>query len=126
MSFLKSVLENAKEEELLENENLSYTDLAIREIEKSFKDATVSGIASTLYINEDYITRLFKEETGLTLKNYITARKIAEAKKHLFLGESVKNACFLSGFKNYSNFIRTFKKYEGYPPGKLDNLTKPL
>ena len=34
--------------------------------------------------------------------------------------KSVKEACFLSGFKDYANFLRTFKKYEGYTPGEFD------
>ena len=53
-------------------------------------------------------------------------RKIAEAKKYLYLGISVKEACFLSGFSDYSNFIRTFKNVEGCSPGKFDSLSKPL
>ncbi len=122
MSFLKGVFEKPTAPEYL-NEDISYTDRAIIELEKSFKSITVGEIAAQLFINEDYITRLFKEETGMTLKSYITLRKIAEAKKFLYLGKSVKEACSLSGFNNYANFIRTFKKYEGYPPGKLEKLT---
>ncbi|MFR8976128.1 MAG: helix-turn-helix domain-containing protein, partial [Eubacteriales bacterium] len=69
---------------------------------------------------------LFKEEFGLTPENYLIVRKIAEAKKYLYMGASVKEACFLSGFHNYSNFIRTFKNFEGYSPGNLEKLTDPL
>ena len=126
MVFLKEIFSEQYREELLEDGNISYVDKALLEIEKNFKDIGASGVAEALFINEDYINRLFKDETGMTLKNYIITRRIAEAKKHLYFGKSVKEACVLSGFNNYSNFIRTFKNYEGYPPGKLEKLTDAM
>ena len=45
-------------------------------------------------------------------------RKLAETKKYLFLGKSIKEACVLSGFHDYANFIRSFKKSVGVSPGK--------
>ena len=99
---------------------------AFRLIEDQFQDIKISEIAETLFVNESYFSKLFKEEFGLTPENYLIVRKIAEAKKYLEMGASVKEACFLSGFHNYSNFIRTFKNFEGYSPGNLEKLTDPL
>ncbi len=126
MSFLKEMFSNTKNAEYLDDDSISYTDKVVRVIEKNPGIATVSEIAQKLYINEDYINRIFREETGITIKKYMIMRMLSEAKKHLYLGKSVKEACFLSGFGDYSNFLRTFKKYEGYTPGELEDLTNPI
>lgn len=126
MSFLKKCFENPKKTEYLEDEFVSYTDRAMRFIEQNFKTASVAELASALFANEDYINRVFKAETGITVNRYLIMRKLAEAKKYLYLGKSAKEACTLSGFRDYANFLRTFKKYEGYSPKELQELTEPL
>ncbi len=126
LSFLQKRFENPKRTVYLGQEEITYCDKVMQQIESSFKTASVSEITERVFVNGDYANRLFKEETGLTIKQYLTLRKIAEAKKYIFLGKSVKEACFLSGFRDYANFIRTFKKYEGFSPGELDELSKPI
>lgn len=98
----------------------SWSDKALGYIEKNFRKISVLGIAASLYVNEDYLNKVFKAETGITLNNYIILRKIAEAKKLLYLGHSVKETCVLSGFNDYANFIRTFKRIEGCSPGSFE------
>jgi len=103
------------------------SDKVIHYIESNFrKDISVTDIAGKMYVSEYHLCRIFKAETNMTIKQYMTARKIAEAKKLLYFGASVRAACELSGFNDCSNFIRTFKKEEGYPPGRLEKLTDPL
>ncbi len=98
----------------------SWSDKALGYIEKHFRKISVLAIASSLYVNEDYLNKVFKAETGITLNNYIILRKIAEAKKLLYLGHSVKETCVLAGFNDYANFIRTFKRIEGCSPGSFE------
>ena len=103
--------------------------LAIRSliaIEDNFQNAKISDIAEKLYVNSGHLGKIFKAELGLTISDYLIMRKIAEAKRLLYTGLSVKEACHLSGFGNYSNFIRTFKKIEGYPPGKFEINSEPI
>jgi len=126
MAYIKALFLNPAKDIILPDEEVSRTDRIIKLVEENFRDLCVSDVASRLYMNEDYLNRLFKDETGITLKKYITVRKIAEAKKCLYLKKSVKEACFLSGFKDYSNFLRTFKKYEGCTPKKFNGLSEPL
>lgn len=94
----------------------------IKIIEQQFKTVTVSGIASQVYASSDHINRVFKSDTGTTINEYIIMRRIAEAEKQLYLGKSAKEACFLSGFGNYSNFLKRFKKYKGYTPKEFIKL----
>ena len=105
---------------------LSPVERAMIFIEQKFKTITLSDVCGAVYFSEDHLNRLFKSEMGMTIKQYIVIRKLTESKKYLYLGKSAKEACFLSGFKDYSNFRRTFKNYEGYNPGNLDELTSPI
>lgn len=60
----------------------------------------------------------FKKHIGLTLREYLLERKLVNAKVMLNRGASVTEACYSSGFNDYANFIRSFKKKEGVSPGK--------
>ena len=95
-------------------------------IEENFRDIKVSEIAKKLYVSNSYLCKLFADKCSMTPMNYLLLRKIAEAKKYLYMGILVKEAAILSGFSDYSNFIRTFKNIEGYSPGSLEHLSKPF
>ncbi|MGW9530073.1 AraC family transcriptional regulator [Paenibacillus terrae] len=65
-----------------------------------------------------YISQQFRKHTGLTIRSYIVDQRISLAKSHLSTGKTVAEACEFSGFSDYANFIRSFKKIVGIPPGK--------
>lgn len=96
-------------------------------VEQNYKSPiSVGELSEKMALSEAQLYRLFKKETGMTVKEYLTMRRIAEAKKLLYLGYSVKEAGYNSGFNSYQNFIKSFKKVEGYPPGQLDELSSPF
>lgn len=76
----------------------------------------INELASLFHYNADYLSRLFKTATGLTLQHYILEKRIALAKQYLSSGRTPGEVCELCGFNNYSNFSRTFHKYTGYSP----------
>lgn len=75
-------------------------------------------LAKEFHISESYLSTQFKHHTGLTLRTYLLYRKINFAKRLLQEGASVTDACYRSGFNDYANFIRSFKKVTGVSPGK--------
>ncbi len=104
----------------------SIPEQALLLVEENFREIRIADIAEKLYVNSSYLSVIFKEEYGITLEQYLIMRKIAEAKKYLYMGVPVNEVCQLCGFHNESNFSRTFKKYEGYSPRNLEKLTSPL
>lgn len=124
--FLGDAFSGAACGEYLPEDALSYVDSVLLLIERDFKRITVADIAERVHVGADHVGRVFKEACGIQIKQYLTMRRIAEAKKYLYLGKSVKEACALSGFGDYANFLRTFKKQEGYPPGELSELSDPV
>lgn len=77
-----------------------------------------SQIAEKLGVSLGILREEFRKHTGLTLREYLLERKLVNAKMLLKNGASVTEACFSSGFNDYANFIRSFKKKEGISPGK--------
>ena len=71
-------------------ESNSYVDSVLEAIEKDFKKITVAEIAKRNNVNKDYLNRLFKKQTGYTIKRYIVARKISESKKSLIVVKLLK------------------------------------
>jgi len=80
------------------------------------EEISLDILSGCFHHNGTYISRCFKNITGITLQQYIIQKRITLAKKYLFDGCSPKDACFLSGFNDYSNFSRTFKKQAGLSP----------
>lgn len=90
-------------------------------IEERLSDELSLGqIAEHFAVDPSHLSHLFKRQTGSTLYQYVLIKRIAAAKRHLAQGASVTEACGLSGFNDYSNFIRTFKKLTGVSPGKYE------
>lgn len=81
-------------------------------------DLSLDKISHHFSIDKYYLARHFKKETGCTIYNYILLKRISLAKKLLSEGNNVSETCLLSGFNDYANFIRAFKKITGCSPSK--------
>lgn len=84
---------------------------------------TIKSLAEHFYLSESYICRIFKAETGTTINKYITARRISIAKSLLDIGLSVTEVCEKSGFRDYSNFLKSFTKAVGISPKKYSRYS---
>lgn len=74
-------------------------------------------IAEHFFMSRDYISHVFKTETGKSLTEVINEEKIKQAKKYLILsGMSVSEISLKIGITNFSYFTRLFKKETGYTP----------
>ena len=74
-------------------------------------EITLEQLADKFKLNKYYLCQLFKKTTGTTINRYISARRIALAKLLLQQGHSVVETSEMCGFRNYTHFIRTFKKH---------------
>ena len=69
-------------------------------------------------ISSSTLNRLFKDNFNTSPKLYIENRRLTLARIMLKSGESVISACMKSGFPDYSNFIRLFKRRFGITPNQ--------
>lgn len=83
------------------------------------EDINIDSIANALYINKHYLMHLFKAETGYTIGNYITNKRLILAKELIHNGMPATEACYECGYRNYSSFFRAFKKHYKDAPKEL-------
>lgn len=74
-------------------------------------DLTIDHLSERFFISRYYLMHLFKASTGYTVGNYITVKRLFFARTMIQNGTPVTEACYLSGFQNYSTFSRAYKKH---------------
>ena len=81
------------------------------------EDITLEQIAEKSGITPNYFTKLFHQFFQVKLWDYITAKRIDQAKK-LLVGQelSVLEIALSCGFHNTANFNRAFLKFTGITP----------
>lgn len=68
-------------------------------------------IANHVYLNPDYLTRVFKKQTGLSISDYLQQERLEYAKKLLIeTNQSVSDIALEAGYSNFSYFSTIFKK----------------
>ncbi|OPH56966.1 DNA-binding response regulator [Paenibacillus ferrarius] len=74
-------------------------------------------IADYIDLSPDYMVKLFKKETGLSISEYILKERIDLAKELLIKSEtSISNVSLAVGFVNFSYFSTLFKKEVSMTP----------
>lgn len=72
-------------------------------------DLTVNQIASEFHLNSSYLCRIFKADTGLTIKKYILDYRLEHATKLLlYTNNSISNIAEKSGFMTVHGFRKAF------------------
>lgn len=85
--------------------------------EHSEQKFSLSGIASALYVNGNYLARVFKRETGRTLLWYHNAIRCEKAKQLLDETDlSVSEVGSAVGYVSSAHFSHLFKKMTGIAP----------
>lgn len=81
------------------------------------EDLSREDIASHVYLNPDYLTRIFKKETGMSISDYLLQQRMNIAARLLAnTGLTVSSIAAQIGYANFSHFSRMFKKYHGKSP----------
>ncbi len=85
-------------------------------------DESLEQIAKRFYISKSYLTRIFREITGLTVREYVNAGRIRKAKHYLKNSKrSITEIADLTGFESITYFERIFKRYVNVSPLKYRN-----
>lgn len=130
LKFLEDREENAKKSQIsvlvektesVRGEEIGQADrvtIVKRYIEEHLQEKIyIEDLANLIHINEQYFMRIFKKETGKSVTEYITDRRIAVAST--LLRDTDKSINFIAdcvGCENYSYFTKLFKKYTGFTP----------
>lgn len=76
-------------------------------------------MAKALFMNRSWMAVKFKQETNMTLTDFILKEKTEEAKRLLrYTDKPITSISAYLGFSSQSHFSRTFKKYTGSLPNE--------
>lgn len=84
------------------------------------EDISVNSIAAALFLNRDYISHVFKDETGYSVMAYVISLRINRAK--LLLAEtdrSITDIATECGYTDFTYFSKQFKKHTNMSPSKF-------
>ncbi|MBQ9589932.1 MAG: helix-turn-helix domain-containing protein [Butyrivibrio sp.] len=86
------------------------------------KDLSIDRLADHFYMSKYHMMRIFKNETGYSIHQYILEKRILKAKSYILGGMPATTACLECGFKDYSTFSRAFKNQLGILPSDVKIL----
>ena len=95
----------------LVREVLAYIQTHLTEI------SSVSELAERFHVNPAYLSALFSGQMNVTLKQYLTAKRISAAKNSLRDGKTVSETAYECGFSSPSHLITVFRAATGLTPG---------
>ena len=82
-------------------------------------------ISETVHMTENYVSRLFKSESGMNVVGYINMEKMEQARRILSWPEStVRMAAGELGYYESSYFIKLFRKTYGIGPGEYKKFAE--
>ena len=81
------------------------------------KNISRTDVAELVHLNEEYFSRLFRQQTGETFKDYILIEKMNMAKTLLERSNlSISIVASKVGYDNFSHFSKMFKKITDMTP----------
>ncbi len=114
--------------QVIKSSDFNYNQKNIKNIIQYINDnltetLSLDMIANHFFLSKQYLCKVFKANTGFTIKNYIAHKRIVLVRELYSSGMSLLEACMQAGFNDYSNFYRTFTKTMHEPPKKnLSNV----
>lgn len=82
---------------------------------------SLDGIAEEFFISKFYLSRKFKQFTGMSIYQYIIKKRVTISRDLLRSGVPVTSACMECGFNDYSNYLKAFKREFGCNPSEFMN-----
>lgn len=88
------------------------------------EDLSIERLAAEFFLSKYHFMRKFKQHTGYSIHSYVLQKRLISAGRLIREGNPVMLACLESGFSDYSNFTRSFKKVYGLSPKKYQGLAQ--
>ncbi len=84
-------------------------------------DITLDVLAEKVYLTRNYLSQIFKQETGENYNGYLTRIRMEKAKELMLSGNyKIFEISHRVGYKNNAYFSQLFKKYTGMNPSDFN------
>lgn len=92
-------------------------------IDASWSDPpSIAGIARSLRVTHEHLTRQFKKDFGLTPNNYLHKVRLNYAIWKLSQGEKIAEVSLDAGYNDLGRFYKQFRKFMKTSPGSCKNF----
>lgn len=119
LAKLRTIISENLSEKNFEFDNNNLISKVIAYINQNFNhDISLEEISKEFYMDKFYISRLFKEQVGVTIWNYVIFRRLTAFNDLICADTSIEDAYLRVGFQNYSNFFRLYKKHMNMTPSQ--------
>ena len=89
----------------------SFAQGIVRYINSNYLDEiNLDLLCEKFSISKTHLCRVFKNATGATINNYMTAKKLIHANNLMNMGYPPTQAASMSGFNDYTVFYKAYKK----------------
>lgn len=89
------------------------------------EDLSRKKLASIAFISEDYLSKKFIEETGMSIPGYVASIRMKKAKEYfLNTNLSISEVAILVGYTNFSYFSKVFREHVGTTPNQFRRIHK--
>jgi two-component system response regulator YesN len=83
------------------------------------EDITLNSVAEQVNISPQYFSKLIKKSTGFNFIDWLSMLRVKKAKELLASSNyTIKEVCFMVGYKDPNYFSRIFKKKQGMTPSE--------
>ncbi len=97
--------------------NSGYVRNAITYINENLTaDLSMDAFSEQFHINGEYLGKLFKKQMKISMKEYITYKRLLYASELYKSGKNLLESSLEAGFSNYSIFYRMYVKEFGQSP----------
>lgn len=80
-------------------------------------DLTLDHVAEQVYISPKYLSKIFKEETGMAYSEYVTNQRMERARELIAKQEfTIEQVASTVGYRTSAYFIKKFKEIHGCTP----------
>ncbi len=106
----------------IDKRNDSYTTETIEKVKKYIQEhldevLSLDCVADLVYLNSGYLSKVFKDETGINFTDYITKERMNKARELLITTDlNVEEISRKVGYNTSAYFIQKFKSIYGYTP----------
>lgn len=124
--YAEYLLEKAIQHELFIDKTVSVVEQIKDYIDEHYKeDIRREDLSKRVYLNTDYISRIFKKEVGISISSYVMKKRVEEAKKMLAQSNfPINTVSIYVGYSNFSYFTKMFKENTGYSPLEYRRMIK--